>query len=367
VVLLYESQVSAMLQDTHSLVQLGWRPFYSQQLTLEDLTESFPARVAVVQRSLLLVLAESGEHRVTLPPRLRPDSATPGITVGDWVLVRSETSQVVRLLERQSLIARMAAGTEPGPQSIAANVDTLFVMTSCNADFNPSRLERYLAIAFEAQVSPVIVLSKADTSADPQPYIEAAQRASKGVSVAALNATDSGGSLSSLEPWLREGQTVGVVGSSGVGKSTLINSLLGINRQQTQEIREDDDKGRHTTTGRHLFRAPCGAWLIDTPGMRELKIGAVQGGLDRTFVDIESLASECRFRDCSHRHEAGCAVSRAMEDGRLDSRRLESYLKLVREAGRAAAPPWRRRQENSQFGRLARAAQKRRRKDTGRE
>jgi ribosome biogenesis GTPase len=355
-----------MLKDTNSLLQLGWRPFYSQQLTLQDLLENFPARVAVVQRSLLVVLAESGEHSVTLPQRLRPDSATPSITVGDWVLVRSETSQVARLLERQSLISRMAPGNEPGHQSIAANVDTLFVVTSCNADFNPSRLERYLAVAYQARTTPVIVLSKVDTCSDPGPYIAAAQSASRDVSVIAINATDSDASLRSAGPWLAEGQTVAFVGSSGVGKSTLINALLGVSRQQTQETRQDD-KGRHTTTARHLFRAACGAWLIDTPGMRELKIGAVQSGLSRAFVDIESLATQCRFRDCSHRHEMGCAVRGATEDGRLDSRRLESYLKLSREAERAASPPWRRRQEHSQSGRLARAAQKRRRKDTGRE
>jgi ribosome biogenesis GTPase / thiamine phosphate phosphatase len=356
-----------MFNEANSLARLGWRAFYSQQLALDDLDAGFPARVAAVQRSLLVVLAESGELEVTLPQRLRPDGLTPSITVGDWVLVRNETSQVMRLLGRQSLIVRMAAGAEPGPQSIAANVDTLFVVTSCNADFNLSRLERYLAVAHQARVQPIIVLTKIDLCADSQPYITASEGACKDVAVLALNGTDSDMSLASLRPWLAEGQTVAFVGSSGVGKSTLINSLLGANRLVTQEIRQADDKGRHTTTARYLLRAPCGAWLIDTPGMRELKIGAVQAGLGRTFVDIESLAAECRFRDCSHRNETGCAVRTALADGRLDRRRLENYLKLVREAERAASPAWRRHQQQRQFGRLARAAQKRRRKDTGRE
>ncbi len=355
-----------MFTESISLAQLGWRPFYSQQLTLEDLQQGFPARVAIVQRNLFLVLAESGEHHVALPQRLRPDGAAPHITVGDWMLVAAEGLQVQRLLKRQSLIARLAAGVAPALQSIAANVDTLFVVTSCNSEFNPSRLERYLAIAHQAGVTPVIVLSKLDTCQEPQPYIDGAQGISRGITVIAVNGTDAAGSLQALEPWLDEGQTVAFVGSSGVGKSTLINSLLGANTQGTRQIRQADDKGRHTTTARYLLRAPCGAWLIDTPGMRELKIGAAQAGIARTFCDIDSLAVQCRFRDCSHRHEKGCAVRRAIESGELEARRLESYLKLGREAARAAAPPWQRHLENRRAGRMARSAQKQRKRDTGR-
>jgi ribosome biogenesis GTPase / thiamine phosphate phosphatase len=249
---------------------------------------------------------------VTLSQRLHADIAARSITVGDWVFVRNETSQIVRMLERQSLIARLAAGAEPTPQSIAANVDTLFVVTSCNADFNPSRLERYLAIAYEARVHPVIVLSKVDTCADPDAYLEAARSVSKDASVVTVNATDAGASLASLEPWLGEAQTVAFVGSSGVGKSTLINSLLGVSLQQTQEIRQDE-KGRHTTTARHLFRAPCGAWLIDTPGMRELKIGAVQRGLGMrgTQRAARRPARPCGAKKAQERHWTGIASKRS--------------------------------------------------------
>ena len=347
-----------MSTETFSLSQLGWRPFYSQQLTLDDLDIGFPARVASVQRSHLVVLAESGEHSIR---------AEPAVTVGDWVLVQNQTLHALRVFNRESLIARLAPGTEQRTQLIAANVDTLLIVTSCNADFNLSRLERYLAVAFEAQVTPIIVLTKADECADAAPFVTQAQGVASTASVIALNATDAAGSIAALAPWLGAGQTVAFVGSSGVGKSTLINSLLGVQAQSTGAIREADSKGRHTTTARHLIRAPAGVWLIDTPGMRELAIGAVQTGIEKTFGDIEELAKHCRYRDCSHQQDDGCALRAAVANGRLEPRRFASYLKLGREAERALRKPWQRHQEERQFGRLARAAQKQRRRDTGRE
>lgn len=355
-----------MFTHAFSLLQLGWRPYLSQQMTLDDLDAGFPARVAVVQRTLLTVLSESGEQQVTLPPDLRPDGMEAAITVGDWVLVQKQTLQVLRLFERQSLIARVAAGTEWRPQSIAANVDTLFVVMSCNADFNLSRLERYLAVAFEARVTPVVVLTKADTCADTAPLVAQAEEVAPGVAVIALNATDAAGSIATLTPWLDQGQTIAFVGSSGVGKSTLINSLLGVEAQSTAAVREADSKGRHTTTARYLRHTSGGVWLIDTPGMRELKIGAATEGLSRAFADIETLAQKCRFRDCAHKQDNGCELRAAVADGRLNARRFDSYMKLEREAARASQTPWERHEQTRQFGRISRAAQKRRRKETGR-
>jgi ribosome biogenesis GTPase len=261
----------------------------------------------------------------------------------------------------------MAAGREQRAQSIAANVDTLLVVTSCNEDFNLSRLERYLALAFEARVTPVVVLTKADLCADVHAFIERAQGVATGVSVVALDATHAERAVDTLRPWLGEGQTLALVGSSGVGKSTLSNSLLGVDVQATAAIREDDSKGRHTTTARNLLHTPQGAWLIDTPGMRELKIGAVSAGLDRAFIEIEELTARCRFRDCQHGNDNGCALHAAVARGHLDVRRLESYLKLKREAARAAQTPWERHQQERRFGRMARAAQRKRREDRGRE
>jgi ribosome biogenesis GTPase len=353
----FDLWVSAMSTQTFTLPQLGWRPSYSQQLTIEDLEAGYPARVAIVQRSLLTVLSESGEQQVQLPD-------TP-VTVGDWVLVRTGTTQTLRVLERQSLIARIAAGTEPRDQLIAANVDTLLIVTSCNADFNLSRLERYLAIAHEARVTPVVVLTKADLCTDVPPLLTAAQGVA--ADVVALNATDPIDTLATLSPWLARGQTLALVGSSGVGKSTLLNSVLGTPTQTTAAIREADSKGRHTTTARHLISTPAGAWLIDTPGMRELRVGALTTGIAKTFTDLETLATQCRFRDCSHNTDEGCALRAAVERGHLDARRLTSYLKLEREANRAAQTLWERHKTEKRFGRMARAAQRQRRKETGRE
>jgi ribosome biogenesis GTPase len=333
-----------------TLGQLGWRACYSNQLTLDDLAASRLARVSAVHRGRIEALGEDGPVDDIVIAASYAEAGMP-VTVGDWILVDTATGRLLRVLERQSLIARMAAGELQRVQPIAANVDTAFVVTSCNDDFNPSRLERYLAVVLDAQVTPVIVLTKADLCPDPGAYVEEARRLAGNAAVVAVDAT-SADVATALGDWLGAGQTVVFIGSSGVGKSTLANSLAGETRLATAAIREDDAKGRHTTTSRQLVPMPAGAWLIDVPGMRELKIGAVEAGLQGAFEDIESLAQSCRFRDCEHDRDEGCALKQAVADGRLDPRRLRSFLKLRREAARAAQAEHERRATIRRVGRI---------------
>jgi ribosome biogenesis GTPase len=339
-----------------SLDQLGWSAFYSQQLTLEDLDAALPARVRNVQRSHVTVFCERGSIDVVVPPALA--SSETSIAVGDWLLIEREALRAMRILERRSLISRMAAGLEQRMQVVAANLDTLFVVTSCNDDFNLSRLERYLTVARHGQVEPVIVLTKTDLCADQESFAAQARSIARDIAVIALNATDRA-SANALTPWLGRAQTVAFVGSSGVGKSTLVNVLIESEAQETAAIREHDAKGRHTTTSREMFALPSGAWVIDTPGMRELKLGGVAAAVSAVFDDVEGLAQECRFRDCRHRNDAGCALQAAVNEGRLDARRLESYLKLLREAERAAQSVAERRAIDRRWGRMHRITSRR--------
>ena len=353
-----------MSMPTFSLDQLGWRPTYSQQLTISDLETAYPARVAAVHRNGLEVLCERGELSVVVPRGLAADDTGTTVTVGDWVLVEAQADRVVRVLQPSSLLARISAGGEHRTQAIAANLDTLFVVTSCNEDCNPSRLERYLSLAYEVRLEAVIVLTKADLCREPEGYAEPLRHVAKRATVVTVDAT-SIDDCKRLTPWLERGQTVAFVGSSGVGKSTLINTLTNANVQATAGIREDDSKGRHTTTTRQLIALPSGAWVIDTPGMRELRIGASETGVSEVFADLEALAQACRFRDCMHAKDQGCALHAAVAAGQLDERRLRSYLKLRREAANAARTVHERRERERQFGRLCRDVLRHRRRLRG--
>jgi ribosome biogenesis GTPase / thiamine phosphate phosphatase len=344
-----------MSSQVFSLHQLGWRAFFFQQLTLEDLERGYPARVSGVHRDRLAVLSERGQAHVVL----RAGFDDQGVTVGDWLLIEQDGPHVLRVLERLSVIMRLAAGRVTRAQPIAANVDTLFVVTSCNAEFNASRLERYLALAFAARIEPAVLLTKADLCADPQDYARRAREVASQVSIVTLNATDAA-ATEALEEWLGEGRSVALVGSSGVGKSTLINTLTGEDSCVTSAIREADAKGRHTTTARQLIAMPGGAWLIDTPGMRTIRMGTAAAGVSAVFDDLEALARTCRYRDCSHEGDLGCALAAAVAAGSLEARRLTSYLKLRRETAQAARTLRERREIERRLGKLYKHVQERR-------
>ena len=310
-------------QAARSLAALGWSDFFAAQLDVDE-TDCARMRIATVHRSRMS--AESGAGPIKL--RLAPQTNTADFAVGDWVLVDPHTQMAIRRLDRRTVLQRRTAGRTQ--QLIAANLDTLFIMTSCNADFNPARLERYLALANEAGTTSVIVLTKADQVADVATFEQQAAALQSGLAVVSLNAK-SADAAETLAPWCGAGQTVALVGSSGVGKSTLLNTLAAKSPEDTQltgGIREDDAKGRHTTTSRSLHAMAGGAWVIDTPGMRTLHVSDVAAGLDILFAEISERAPNCRFRDCTHAHEPGCAVLAAVKDGTLDAARLDRWRKL---------------------------------------
>lgn len=247
--------------------------------------------------------------------------------VGDWVMLCD--ARVTHRFARQTELARRAPGTVADRQLIAANVETLAIVTSCNADFNPARLERYLALASAAGCVALVVLTKADTADDPADYVQQAERLSSQVTVLAINAHDAG-DVARLAQWCGRGQTLALLGSSGVGKTTLQNALTGV-IAATQDIRADDAKGRHTTTARALRPTLAGGWLIDTPGIRELQLADASEGIDAVFADVTALVGQCRFSNCGHQTEPGCAVLAAIAAGTLDEARLRRWQKLQSE------------------------------------
>jgi ribosome biogenesis GTPase len=325
------------------LDQLGWRPFFQQQISLEQW--EYPVlRVIAQYRNRLEMLGETGISALDLLPGM------PAITVGDWLLLTPQ-GQFCRLLERLSLFRRKAAGTKVAEQLIAANVDTLFVVTSLNQDFNLSRIERYLSLANEAGAEPVVILSKADLCEDPESFRHQVQSLDSLLAVETVNCLDVE-AIQILLPWCVTGRTVALMGSSGVGKSTLVNTLLGDTVQLTGSIREDDSKGRHVTTGRSLHLIPGGGLLMDMPGMRELQLADCDDGVITTFADISALSAQCRFADCRHGSEPECAVQGAISRGELDARRLSSFNKLMRAQAFNSATLAEKRARDKQFGKM---------------
>jgi ribosome biogenesis GTPase len=320
----------------HSLQALGWSPFFDQQVTDEEWARWAPARVVWESREQYRLSTGDAEWRGELAGRLRHTAASRAElpAVGDWLLAALRPGEgratIQRLLARRSQFSRGAAGRSAAEQIVAANIDSVLLVTSFNRDFNLRRIERYLALAWESGANPVVVLNKADLCTDHDRWRADMEAVSQGVPVLITSAMRGDG-MRELADTIRQGGTTALLGSSGVGKSSLINALLGDGRQSTLTIREDDDRGRHSTTTRQLFCVPSGGVLIDTPGMRELQIWDAEAGLEHAFGDIELLAGSCRFRDCGHAGEPGCAVVDAVTRGDVARGRLESYHRLKRE------------------------------------
>lgn len=323
------------------LRNLGWNSFFEQHFDAHPSGDGVPARVASESHEIYRVLTADGERLADLSGglRYRAEDRAAFPAVGDWVVFQgggeTERGLVQAVLPRRSRLARKAAGERDEVQILAANVDVVFIVTSLNLDLNPRRLERFLTVARQGGVAPVIVLSKADLGGDHNALIERT-RAVAGDAPVHVTSAVSGIGLGELARYLEPGITVALIGTSGVGKSTLVNRFFGRAVQTVEAIREGDDRGRHTTTRRELLPLPSGAVLLDTPGLREIALWADpeedRASVSEIFEDIEDIAAQCRFRDCKHEGEPGCAVRAAIAAGTLEETRLEGYGKLQREA-----------------------------------
>jgi ribosome biogenesis GTPase len=317
-----------------ALRSLGWGEPFANAFAPFAQQGLLPARVGVEHRNRYLVHDGERELDARLSGKLRLHLQQTGDrpVVGDWVALRARRAGQATIqarLPRKSQFSRKVAGRTVEEHVLAANVDTVFLTTALTGDVNPRRMERYLLLAWESGARPVILLSKGDLIEDATRALTDIERVARGVPVHVVSSR-TGSGLDALTPYLQPGDTIAVLGSSGVGKSTLINRLLGSERLRTAEVR-DDGRGRHTTTYRELVRLPGGALIIDTPGLRELQLWDADTGLQEAFTDIEDLAVQCRFTNCAHQSEPGCAVLDAIQSGHLTAQRLESYHRLRRE------------------------------------
>ena len=320
----------------YDLTALGWSEFFERTFQVYRERGQSAGRVVLEERGAYRLYTENGELTARIRGKLRFDSesAADFPAVGDWVSFatreRDGLAQIHAVLPRRSKFSRKAAGSNSEEQVVAANIDTVFLVQGLDHDFNLRRLERYLVAAYESNAAPVVILSKADICEDVEQKLSAAESVAPGTPVHAISPV-TGFGLEALDQYIQPGVTVAFLGSSGVGKSTLINRIVGEEVQKTAEVREHDSRGRHTTTHRELLVLNTGGLLIDTPGMRELQLWDAGGSLGDAFSDVESISASCYFTNCRHKNEPGCAVKEALADGSLDAARYESYEKLERE------------------------------------
>lgn len=323
-----------------TLENYGWNSTFQEEFDKLNAGDLIPARIAIHNKNNYLIYAESGEITSELSGKMLyeiedgiSDEGFP--VVGDWVAVRAfpdENKAIIqKMLPRKSKFSRKEAGEKTKEQIVAANVDTVFLMTSLNQDFNLRRLERYIVLANQSNAHAVIILSKADLCDNYEEIIEEVKTVSKDIPIHIVSSLKAEG-LEELQQYFEGNKTITVMGSSGVGKSTFINALLGYDRMKVNETTEYKDKGSHTTTHRELVLLPGGGLIIDTPGMREIQLWESQQGIESAFDEIEALMENCKFSDCSHTNEPGCAILEALKSGELDSDRYNSYLKLKRES-----------------------------------
>lgn len=315
---------------TMTIKDYGWDEYFElewQNLCREG-QSLFPARIIADYGQMYRVFTEKGDFTVNRPVRdIQP-------AVGDWVALEESIDKtflsISAVLPRKTKFSRAAAGKELKEQIVGANVDSVFILQSLNKDFNMRRLERYLISAWESGALPVVVLTKSDCCDDISKKMSVAYNTAPGVEVHAISCY-TGEGIDGIKKYLMPGKTIALLGSSGVGKSTLVNTLAGEELLKTQEIREDDSRGRHTTTHRELILLPGGGLILDTPGMRSLSLWEADQGMDLMFGDIEELVRSCRFYDCKHQSEPGCAIKKALDTGTLDHKRWGSWLKLQKE------------------------------------